>query len=426
MTTKPVVGDYLVMGTGTRLPANTTITNIAGYVLTLSNNFLTNVGANELMYFYKDIRDEIISSTTGYALKVKCRVNTANISNAYTNLRIPFDTTSIAQQEQYPLPTTQLTGSVNGIEVGSRIQIYNETTLTEIANQVIAGTSWSINYDEGTTFTDGDIVRIRLRKAGKLLYETLAISSLSGWSVLADQQIDTIYSASSPSNYTIDYVNKKIRATGSRASFLAQELVDIIRVSEATEDGIRLDGFADISGLTPLAAGIYTAITVNLIDWQLSWASGSVTQAFIYGGNIVGGLSGDPVEDVVGGPQVTIRVSTDATLVTSGSGVLPADITAIAEAVRAELATEMNRIDTTVSSRSTAEQSAIATWDHALENTITSGQMLKGVTRTQLAKVNVNETTGDVTIYKLDGTTVFAQASTSPTGDRNAPTVDWN
>jgi hypothetical protein len=52
--------------------------------------------------------------------------------------------------------------------------------------------------------------------------------------------------------------------------------------------------------------------------------------------------------------------------------------------------------------------------------------MLKGVARTQLAKVNVNETTGDVTIYKLDGTTVFAQASTSPTGDRNAPTVDWN
>jgi hypothetical protein len=359
MTTKPVVGDYLVMGTGTRLPANTTITNIAGYVLTLSNNFATSVGSNELMYFYKDIRDEVISSTTGYALKVKCRVNTAGTSNAYTNLRIPFDTNATAQQEQYPLPTTQLAGSVDGIETGSRIQIYNETTATEVANQIIVGTSWSINYDEGTTFTDGDIVRIRLRKAGKLLYETFAVSSLSGWSVLADQKIDTIYSATTPANYTVDYANKKIRATSSRASFLAQELVDIIRVSEATEDGIRLDAFADISGLTPLAAGIYTAITVDLIDWQVSWAAGSVAQATISGGNVVGGLAGDPVEDVVGGPQVTIRVSADATVVTTGSGVLPSDITAIADAVRAELSTEMNRIDVAVSSRLAASSYVI-------------------------------------------------------------------
>ena len=52
--------------------------------------------------------------------------------------------------------------------------------------------------------------------------------------------------------------------------------------------------------------------------------------------------------------------------------------------------------------------------------------MLRGIARTQLAKVDINETTGQVTIYKLDGTTVFAQASTSPTGDRNAPTVDWS
>jgi hypothetical protein len=47
----------------------------------------------------------------------------------------------------------------------------------------------------------------------------------------------------------------------------------------------------------------------------------------------VGGIAGDPIEDVVGGPQVTVRVSADATVVATGSGVLPADITAIAAAV---------------------------------------------------------------------------------------------
>lgn len=72
-----------------------------------------------------------------------------------------------------------------------------------------------------------------------------------------------------------------------------------------------------------------------------------------------------------------------------------------------------------------ANEIAQAVWNYILEGSVSAGQMLRGVTRTQLAKVDINETTGQVTIYKLDGTTVFAQASTSPTGDRNAPTVDW-
>jgi propanediol dehydratase small subunit len=73
-----------------------------------------------------------------------------------------------------------------------------------------------------------------------------------------------------------------------------------------------------------------------------------------------------------------------------------------------------------------ANEIAQAVWNYLLEGSVSAGQMLRGVTRTQLARVDINETTGQVTIYKLDGTTVFAQASTSPTGDRNAPTVDWN
>jgi hypothetical protein len=73
-----------------------------------------------------------------------------------------------------------------------------------------------------------------------------------------------------------------------------------------------------------------------------------------------------------------------------------------------------------------ANEIAQAVWNYLLEGSVSAGQMLRGVTRTQLAKVDINETTGQVTIYKLDGTTVFAQASTSPTGDRNAPTVEWS
>lgn len=269
----------------------------------------------------------------GVKLKVKATVNTASQTNLLTYIQINTVTNSTDQQIQYALPTTQLTAAVTGIETGSRIQVYNVTTATEVANEIVSGASWSVLYDEGTTFTNGDTVRVRIRKPGFLPYETLAVASLSGWAILADQATDTIYSASSPANYTTDYANLKIRATGARASFTAQEVVDIIRDSEATADGIELDAFADISGLVELSPGISTAITVNLLGWQLSWASGGVTHASVSGGNVVGGISGDPIEDVVGGPQVTVRVSADATVVATGSGVLPADITAIAAAV---------------------------------------------------------------------------------------------
>jgi hypothetical protein len=73
----------------------------------------------------------------------------------------------------------------------------------------------------------------------------------------------------------------------------------------------------------------------------------------------------------------------------------------------------------------TAQEIAQEVWNYILEGSVSAGQMLRGIARTQLAKVAINETTGEVTIYKLDGTTIFAQALTSPTGDRNAPTVDW-
>jgi len=142
LTHKPVVGDYIVMATGNRLPANTTITNIAGYVLTLSNNFIASVGS-EVIYFYKDIRDEVINPATGYRLKIKCRANTANTSNLFNSLRIPFDTNSTDQQIQYPLPGSQVT--VNGLVSGSRVKVTRVDTGAFLA-QATSVTN-AVNFD---------------------------------------------------------------------------------------------------------------------------------------------------------------------------------------------------------------------------------------------------------------------------------------
>jgi hypothetical protein len=255
------------------------------------------------------------------------------------------------------------TASVEWTQTGSSVQVYNVTSATEIyAAANVVGTSWSLSYTPPTSFDVGDTVRVRIRKAGYEPIEATAIVGSTGWSVFGDQVVDSRYSASSPANYTVDYINLKIRATGSRAQFLAQEIVDIVRQAETTIDGIKLPEFAKVSGLVTLSPGVSTALTVELEGWQLSWASGSVPQATVGGGNVVGGIGGDPVEDVVGGPQVTVNLSAAATQVSVGSGVLPSDIVAIAAAVW----------DSTLSAHLTAGSTGEALDSRALETTAQS------------------------------------------------------
>jgi hypothetical protein len=196
------------------------------------------------------------------------------------------------------------------------------------------------------------------------------------------------------SPFTFDFVTSKIDVDVGSVNIDCILLYDAIKEAQTTEEGIIYERIGSGSGLSVLGPGVQVGLTVELLgSWQLQFPAGNYI-ARVAGGNLIGGPSGDPIA-YTAGVQTLLIQSAASTVVTEGGSV------------------------------PTAEQNAAATWNYGLENTVSSGQMLRGITRTQLAKVNVNETTGDVTIYKLDGTTVFAQASTSPTGDRNAPTVDW-
>jgi hypothetical protein len=222
-------------------------------------------------------------------------------------------------------PVIQATGSVAGMVAGGRLYIYNQTTATEMVNSVQAGTTYSINYDNGTGYTAGDTIVLRWRKPDYEDIELITTATTGGWSFTLSPVLDVHYTGTTPANVTVDYVNKKIRATSTRDTFTDQDVVDIIKNAEATLDGIRLTAFADIGGGTELTPGVFTALTVELISpWQLSWASGSVANASV-NGNIVGGVAGDVVEDIVGGPQVTVRLAQAGTTVAVGSGVTQQD-----------------------------------------------------------------------------------------------------
>jgi len=109
--------------------------------------------------------------------------------------------------------------SITGLVAGSRIRIYNQTTATEVVNQVVAGTSYSATYAEGTGYSTGDTVQVYVTQTSgataKLPQVTAVIASAAGWSLLVSQEDDAVYSAfavdgSSVTNFTADYANDQV------------------------------------------------------------------------------------------------------------------------------------------------------------------------------------------------------------------------
>lgn len=108
---------------------------------------------------------------------------------------------------------------ISGIVAGSRLQIYNVTTATEMVNAINATTSYTLGYPNGTGYSAGDVVRVRLTYCtgltAKLPVEYVTIASAAGWSILANQQDDEVYIAngidgSTVTEYSSDYVNVQI------------------------------------------------------------------------------------------------------------------------------------------------------------------------------------------------------------------------
>jgi hypothetical protein len=130
----------------------------------------------------------------------------------------------------------------------------------------------------------------------------------------------------------MDWTNKQIQITSPQTDLLVQDLIDFIRTQEASETGITFDQIGGASGKESLGSGVSVGITAELLDdWQLKFWSGSYT-ATISGGNLVGGIAGDPVA-YTAGVQVVIIQSAASTMVVTGSGVTEQDKTDIVNGV---------------------------------------------------------------------------------------------
>lgn len=131
---------------------------------------------------------------------------------------------------------------------------------------------------------------------------------------------------------SMDWTNKQINVTSPQTDVMVQDLLDYLRGKEATDTGIVVPQIVRAAGKDALGGAVATGITLELLDnWQLRFWDGNYT-ATIAGGNLIGGISGDPVA-YTSGVQVVIIQSAASTIVVSGSGVTQDDIDDITESV---------------------------------------------------------------------------------------------
>jgi xanthosine utilization system XapX-like protein len=159
-----------------------------------------------------------------------------------------------ANDGTYGTPPTVANVSITGILTGSKVRIYNVTTTTETFIGT-PGTSYSATYTDGTTYTAGDSINVRIHKRGRLTFETTVVASASGWSVVANQLEDEVYTdlaidGSLVTGFAADYLNLEVNVTVA-SNFNIADFYAWWSYNLESDDGIR----DFVGGITAIDVG---------------------------------------------------------------------------------------------------------------------------------------------------------------------------
>jgi len=225
-----------------------TATNSANHVFEFQYDLGTGYNGAWLALTGANLSAITVNPAVGVKLKIRVTVAVAATTNSFTGITISTVTNATDRQTQYPLPTTLNVAQISNIVAGSRVQVYNVTTATEIANEVVAGSTWSLEYNEGTSFTQGDIIRVRVaRQSGVTAYLpfiSLALAGATGWTVLASQQADAVYNAigvdgSTVTEFAPDFPNVQVDISDPNGQTTIDRLYAWFVSVTMTVDGIR-------------------------------------------------------------------------------------------------------------------------------------------------------------------------------------------
>jgi len=294
------------------------------------------------------------------------------------------------------------TVSVTGLTAGSRLRIYNTTTATEVVNQIVAGTSYSATYNEGTGYTTGNTLTITATwqsgTSAKLPFSTQSVVGSTGWSALVSQQNDTVYNSiavdgSTVTEFAPDYTNVQVDISDPNGQTSVDRLYAWFAYITTTESGIRnwfggivaedAANFRVVTATLNLKIDNVSATGVEFTGGHRLYRDDNATPlvASTTGGGSISLFAGKVYTSVVStaSPVITGDISqvpaavqtgltaqgyttaraakldnadvATSTRLASASYTAPPSAATNATAVRSELTTELNRIDVAVSSR---------------------------------------------------------------------------
>jgi hypothetical protein len=126
--------------------------------------------------------------------------------------------------------------------------------------------------------------------------------------------------------YTFDFTDKLIHVKNPQTDVDILDLYLVIRNAETSTTGVQYDKICDASGKESLGSGVAVGITLKLLEWQLKfWVDPGTGEgnyiAKIGGGNLVGGVNGDPIAYSAGVQTLLIQSAASTVVqVSTGSG----------------------------------------------------------------------------------------------------------
>lgn len=251
--------------------------------------------------------------------------------------------------------------------------------------------------------------------------------------------------------YSFDFINNIINVTSPQVEVTCQELINEIRNIEDEQINIGYPSIASATGKQSLGGGVTVGITIELLNnWQVKFWNGNYI-AKVTGGNLVGGLGGDPIA-YSAGVQVLLIQSAASTIVTTGSGPLTSEqnsqlMATALETTAQDVKTSTDTINwsdivsidtnvTTINNNVSSMDIKIDTIDNNIDSINTNVQAVKLKTDTinwstidtialhtgdiatiqKLTGNNVTKSGDIITIYEDNGVTIWRQYDLSAGG----------
>ena len=231
------------------------------------------------------------------------------------------------------------TVSITGITAGSRLRIYNNTTASEVVNQIVAGTSYSATYNEGTGYTTGDTLTITATwqsgATAKLPFSTQVVVGSTGWSALVAQQADAVYDGigvdgSAVTEFSADYPNVQVDISDPNGQTGVDRLYSWFVHTTTTESGIR----NWVGGIVAEDAANFRVVT-SVVNLKLDNVSATGVE-FTGGHRLYRDDGATPlVSSTTGGGSITLFAGKVYTsIVSTASPVITGDISQVPAAVQ--------------------------------------------------------------------------------------------